>query len=124
MLEKLHDHIQEELKTNARTDTVFIVTAILLNLLSLGVNAALTAGGEASGSTIAVLVTLIARGRHQRRRDRRAGKGKADQVQTPEGPRTDVRGPGRSEVLLLFIVAVTCTGAVAIIVPIILLIGM
>jgi hypothetical protein len=58
-LDKLHDHIQEELKTNTRTDTVFIITAILLNLLSLGVNAALTAGGDTSGGVIAVLVTFI-----------------------------------------------------------------
>jgi uncharacterized membrane protein len=59
MIDKLHDHIQEELKTNTRTDTVFIITAILLNLLSLGINAALTAGGDTSGGTIAVLVTFI-----------------------------------------------------------------
>ena len=59
MIDKLHDHIQEELKTNTRTDTVFIITATLLNLLSLGVNAALAAGGDTTGSTMAVLLTFI-----------------------------------------------------------------
>lgn len=137
MLEKLHDHIQEELKTNARTDTVFIITAILLNLLSLGVNAALTAGGETSGSTIAVLVTFIllvivinavvivglAKGKQTRFKLLKglelmyADQGVAKYYDPSILSNYNVR-------YVLFIVAVTCTGAVAIIVPAILLIGM
>ena len=38
MIERVHEHIVSELHQNARTDTVFILAAILLNLLALGVN--------------------------------------------------------------------------------------
>ncbi len=38
MIEHLHEHIIEELRADARTDTVFILTAILLNLIALAVN--------------------------------------------------------------------------------------
>ncbi len=41
LLEKLHDHIVEELNTNTKTDIVFILTAILLNFISLGINSAM-----------------------------------------------------------------------------------
>jgi hypothetical protein len=137
MIDKLHDHIQEELKTNTRTDTVFIITAILLNLLSLGVNAALTAGGDTSGSTIAVLVTFIllvlvinaiaiiglAKGKQTRFKLLKglelmySDQGVAKYYDSSILSNYNVR-------YVLFILAVTCTGAVAIIVPIILLIGM
>jgi hypothetical protein len=38
MIERVHEHIIEELKQNTRTDTVFIIAAILLNLLTLAIN--------------------------------------------------------------------------------------
>lgn len=38
MIERVHEHIITELQQNTRTDTIFILTAILLNLLVLGVN--------------------------------------------------------------------------------------
>ncbi|GAH43587.1 unnamed protein product, partial [marine sediment metagenome] len=38
MLEQIHKHLVSELQQNTRTDTIFIITAILLNLLSLGIN--------------------------------------------------------------------------------------
>lgn len=38
MIERVHQHIITELQQNARTDTIFIITAILLNLLVLGIN--------------------------------------------------------------------------------------
>ena len=41
MLEKLHDHIVEELNTNTKTDIVFIVTAIFLNFIALAINSAI-----------------------------------------------------------------------------------
>jgi len=39
MIERVHEHIIAELQQNTRTDTIFILTAIILNLLALGVNA-------------------------------------------------------------------------------------
>jgi hypothetical protein len=38
MIERVHEHIISELQQNARTDTIFVLTAILLNLLTLGIN--------------------------------------------------------------------------------------
>ena len=46
MLERVHQHIVDELGQSARTDTVFVVTAVLFNLIVLGVNSAVA--GEAS----------------------------------------------------------------------------
>ena len=41
MLEKLHDQITTELGQSSRTDTIFVVTAIIFNLVILGVNSAM-----------------------------------------------------------------------------------
>jgi hypothetical protein len=46
MLEKLHDHIVDELQQNARTDTVFVVAAVLFNLVVLGINWAVASSGH------------------------------------------------------------------------------
>jgi len=35
MIQRVHEHIIEELRTNTRTDTIFVLTAILLNLVTL-----------------------------------------------------------------------------------------
>ena len=43
MIEKLHDHLLDEMKTNTRTDTIFIIAAISLNLITLAVNSAVAA---------------------------------------------------------------------------------
>ena len=40
MLEKLHDHITNELQQCSRTDTIFIITAVLFNLIVLAINSA------------------------------------------------------------------------------------
>jgi len=45
MLKEVHDHIVHELQQNTRTDTIFVVTAIVFNLIVLAVNAAVA--GEA-----------------------------------------------------------------------------
>ncbi len=41
MIEHLHDHIVEELKVNTRTDTVFVISAIFLDLILLAINTAI-----------------------------------------------------------------------------------
>lgn len=38
MLEQVHQHLLNELQQSARTDTIFVVTAVLFNLVLLGVN--------------------------------------------------------------------------------------
>lgn len=41
MIERVHEHIITELQQNARTDTIFLQTAIILNLLTLAINSAI-----------------------------------------------------------------------------------
>ena len=38
MLKEVHGHVVSELQQSARTDTVFVVAAVLLNLVVLGIN--------------------------------------------------------------------------------------
>ena len=48
MLVQVHEHIVSELQQNARTDTIFVVTAIAFNLIVLGINSAVA--GEAASA--------------------------------------------------------------------------
>ena len=38
MIEKVHQHILDELGQSARTDTIFVITAVIFNLIILAVN--------------------------------------------------------------------------------------
>ncbi len=49
MIERVHEHILDELQQNTRTDTVFVLAAILLNLITLGINSIVAAVGTATG---------------------------------------------------------------------------
>ena len=46
MLDKIHAHILDELRINARTDTIFIIAAVSINFLSLAINAAVSDSGK------------------------------------------------------------------------------
>ena len=59
MIEKLHEHILDELRTNIKTDTIFVITAIIFNLITLGVNSAIASGKETSILVMFVFVSLI-----------------------------------------------------------------
>ena len=59
MLEHLHRHIVGELEQSARTDTVFVVTAVLFNLLVLGINWGVASAKEPSTAGNVILVVLI-----------------------------------------------------------------
>ncbi len=59
MIERVHKHIITELQQNTRTDTVFILTAILLNLLALGINSAVAAGSNKDTTTWIVFFTFV-----------------------------------------------------------------
>ena len=56
MIERVHEHIITELQQNARTDTIFIVTAILLNLVILAVNSIIAAEDESVTTTIVMFL--------------------------------------------------------------------
>ena len=63
MIERVHEHIMDELRTNTRTDTIFVLTAIALNLLTLGVNSAIAADASYGGpdaTTFIVMFTFVA----------------------------------------------------------------
>ena len=59
MIERVHEHIIAELQQNTRTDTIFILTAILLNLLALGVNSAVSTGSDKDTTTWVVFFTFV-----------------------------------------------------------------
>lgn len=59
MIERVHEHIITELQQNTRTDTIFIITAILLNLVILATNSIMAAGEEQSVTTTIVMVMFV-----------------------------------------------------------------
>lgn len=62
MLMQVHEHIVSELQQNARTDTIFVVTAIIFNLIVLGINSIVAgeaASHDASASSDLILVVFI-----------------------------------------------------------------
>ena len=60
MLEQVHKHIMEELKTNTKTDTIFILAAIILNLITLGVNSVISMEDSAAGYISFTLFLILA----------------------------------------------------------------
>ncbi len=60
MIERVHEHIIEELNSNTRTDTIFILAAIVLNLVSLGINSAIAGNRGDSASSTVVMFTFVA----------------------------------------------------------------
>lgn len=59
MIERVHKHILGELGTNARTDTIFVITAIILNLVTLGINSGFASSSGDTTQTI-VMFTFVA----------------------------------------------------------------
>ena len=59
MIQRVHEHIITELQQNARTDTIFILTAILLNLIALGVNSAVASESDNDMTTWVVFFTFV-----------------------------------------------------------------
>jgi hypothetical protein len=68
MLTQVHEHITNELQQGARTDTVFVITAIVFNLLVLGINSAIASAGAdpyrnqasiASDLVLGILILLL-----------------------------------------------------------------
>jgi hypothetical protein len=46
MIEHVHMHLLDEIRTNTRTDTIFVLVSILLNLVTLAVNSAIAESDE------------------------------------------------------------------------------
>jgi hypothetical protein len=64
MLHDIHDHINQEVRINTRTDTIFVVTAIIFNFVMLGVSSALAneaaseLGQSQAGITSAIVLAI------------------------------------------------------------------
>ena len=61
MLGQVHDHIVSELGESSRTDTIFVLTAILFNLIALGINSAvsISATEEDATTTYDLVLTVF-----------------------------------------------------------------
>ncbi len=60
MIEHVHQHITSELQQNTKTDTIFILSAILLNLISLAVNSGMAEQSREKESLIIVMFLFVA----------------------------------------------------------------
>ncbi|HEX9976527.1 MAG TPA: hypothetical protein VGA82_04675 [Dehalococcoidales bacterium] len=59
MIQRVHEHIITELQQNTRTDTIFVMTAIVLNLLSLGVNSGVASAAATSDSKTTATIVMF-----------------------------------------------------------------
>ena len=135
MIEKLHEHITDELRNNARTDTVFALSSILLNFISLGINWSVTAEDEtleASAVIVFVLFVVLVlivnsiavlgllRGR-QTRDKLLEGLLRLYKDQKVEGYYDPSILAAYKQRYLLFIIVVASTGFIAIAVPVVMM---
>ena len=62
MIDKVHQHIVNELQQSSRTDTIFVITAVLFNLIVLAINSAVASSATSekpNSSDDFVLVIFI-----------------------------------------------------------------
>ena len=59
MIEHVHTHITSELQQNTRTDIIFILSAIFLNLITLAVNAGMVEKSRTDTSALAVMFLFV-----------------------------------------------------------------
>jgi len=59
MIKKIHNHIISEIQQNTRTDIVFVITAILLNLVALGINSGMA---ESSREDVSFFIVMFIMG--------------------------------------------------------------
>lgn len=59
MIEHVHSHITSEIQQNTKTDTIFILTSIALNLITLAVNSGLVEQSRSENSTLIVMFVFV-----------------------------------------------------------------
>ena len=61
MLGQVHDHIVSELRESSRTDTIFVLTAIVFNLIVLAINfgVATEAAAEENAATYDIILAVF-----------------------------------------------------------------
>jgi hypothetical protein len=136
MIERVHEHITHELQQNARTDTTFILTAIFLNLVTLGINSGQASQNPKDATIWIVFFTFTAlvivinfvvvngllKGK-QMRTKLITGLLKMYKDNNVEGYYDPTLLTNYATRYNLFLLAVSFTGIVALIVPIVLLGG-
>jgi hypothetical protein len=60
MIEHVHNHITSELQQNTKTDIIFILTSIILNLITLGINAGMVEKSRTDNSQLIVMFLFVA----------------------------------------------------------------
>ena len=60
MIEHVHQHITSELQQNTKTDTIFILAAILLNMISLAVNSGMAEASRDNESLVVAMFLFVA----------------------------------------------------------------
>lgn len=59
MIEHLHNHITSELQQNTKTDTIFILSSILLNLITLAINSGMAEKSRTDNSTLVAMILFV-----------------------------------------------------------------
>jgi hypothetical protein len=59
MIEHVHKHITSELQQNTRTDIIFILSAIILNLITLAVNSGMSESSRTDNSSLIVMFIFV-----------------------------------------------------------------
>ena len=59
MIEYVHNHITSELQQNTKTDIIFILAAIVLNLVTLGINSGLVNDSRTDSSKLVVMFIFV-----------------------------------------------------------------
>jgi hypothetical protein len=59
MIEYVHKHITSELQQNTKTDIIFILTSIALNLITLAINSGMAEKSRTQSSTLAVMFLFV-----------------------------------------------------------------
>lgn len=60
MIEYVHQHITAELNQNTKTDTIFVLTSILLNLIALAINSGMAEQSREDSSLLMVMFIFVA----------------------------------------------------------------
>jgi len=59
MLEHVHKHITSELQQNAKTDIIFILASIALNLITLGINSGMVEKSRTDETVLMVMFIFV-----------------------------------------------------------------
>ncbi len=60
MIEHVHKHITTELQQNNKTDTIFILAAVILNLISLAINSTFVEKSRTDNTYLIVMFIFVA----------------------------------------------------------------